>query len=179
MCVIFGSEIPLCELSVLACVHVPALVNFPCAPTYPGRICRCGHRFLGPPPVPLTVLRGDGQADDPSLTRTHHTTPGHIPAHQHPFEPLRANRIWGAGWVDCFGRCVPDPLRGAGLPRPPVGGWGGYSCALWSDRRWFPASTHLDRHSIGPCPRMGGRGTPPPRGERHHSTGSGCGANGG
>ena len=51
---------------------------------------------------------------------------------QHPFEPLRANRIWGAGWVDCFGRCVPDPLRGGGLPRPPVGGWGGYSRALWT-----------------------------------------------
>ena len=56
--------------------------------------------FWDPPPVPLTVLRGDGQANDPSLTLTNHTTPGHIPAHQLPFEPLRANRIRGAGWVD-------------------------------------------------------------------------------
>ena len=61
---------------------------------------------------------------------------------KHPFEPLRANRIWGAGWSTAFGRCVPDPLRGAGLPRPPVGGWGDV-CAR---------------------PLMGGRAAPPPRG---------------
>ena len=56
---------------------------------------------------------------------THHTTPGHIPAHQNPhFEPLRANRGGGSGWVVSFIRLASGPLWGTGLPRPPVGGWG-------------------------------------------------------
>ena len=86
------------------------------------------HRFLTPPAVPLTVLSRDEWANDPSLAFTsHYTTPGHIPAHQPPFEPLRANRMRRAGWVCfCFCRRAPGPLRGVGLPGPPLGGRGGY-----------------------------------------------------
>ena len=105
-----------------------------------------------PPTVPLTVLSRDEWDDDPPPTDNYtHTTPGHIPAHLPPFETLRANRVRRAGWV-CLefgppllmrarplmgGRAAPpplgglgrilapDPLRGAGLPRPHVGGWSG------------------------------------------------------
>ena len=147
------------------------VVNFPCAPTYPGGICRCGHRFLGPPTVPLTVLGGDGQANDSPLTRIRLTTPGHIPAHQTPLRTPASQQdtgsrlgqlLWSVcapplmggraappprGGLGCCSRlccCVPDPLWGAGLPRPPVGGWGGYSRALWNGRRWLAVTTHLD-----------------------------------
>ena len=62
------------------------------------------------------------------FTRTLYTTPGHIPAHLPPFETLRANKVRRIGWV-CSSFCCrgPDPLRGAGLPDPPLGGGqGGY-----------------------------------------------------
>ena len=94
------------------------------------------------------------------VTPTNHTTPGHIPALQHPFEPLRANRIRGAGWVFCFGRCVPNPLRGAGLPRPPVGGWGEYSRALWTRGRSRLRHTLIGIR-LGPAPVWEGGGRRP------------------
>ena len=85
----------------------------------------------------------------PFTDTSHYTTPGHIPAHQHPhFEPLRANRGGGSR----LGLFV-----SAGLQR---GVRHGHACG----------------GSIGPRPLMGGQGTPSPHGGRHRSLGSGRGA---
>ena len=46
------------------------------------------------------------------------------PPTKHPFEPLRANRIWGAGWVDCFWSVCARPLTGGRAAPPPRGGLG-------------------------------------------------------
>jgi hypothetical protein len=131
-----------------------------------------GHRFPNPPPVPLTVLRGDGQANDPSLTLTNHTTPGHIPAHQHPFEPLRANRIRGAGWVvHCIRSVCARPLMGGQAAPPPRGGLGrcsrlrpapyggpGYPAPTWGAGAMFAPV------SLRARPLTGGQAAPPPCG---------------
>ena len=104
------------------------------------------------------------------ITDTHmHTTqpwatspPTDTPT-SNPYEPTGEG---GSGWVAIsFGRYAPDPLRGARLPRPPAGGWGGYS------RRSGPAVVAGSRlrHILigilsGPAPVWEGGDAAPTRG---------------
>ena len=86
----------------------------------------------------MTTLHGHTQSytsHDPGPHPRPPTPPLRTPASQ------QGGRVSaGSPWV-CT---APDPLWGAGLPRPPAGGWGGArACAR---------------------PLMGGRATPPPRG---------------
>ena len=103
--------------------RVIALVIFVCAPTHPGTICRCGHRVLMPPTVPLTVLSRDEWDDDPShahTTRPRATSPPPNPPSK-PCEPTGRGRLVGS--FAPVGVC-PVPYGGPSCPAPPPRGLG-------------------------------------------------------